>query len=121
HREWWERYQVVNRRFAERVAEVAQFNAIVWVHDYQLQLVPAILRELRPDLTIAFFMHIPFPPERLFAQLPWRAQIVEGLLGADVVGFQRDSDAAAFRASVSRLTKRRVVDDKVLLTHGREE
>ncbi|RGE21144.1 bifunctional alpha,alpha-trehalose-phosphate synthase (UDP-forming)/trehalose-phosphatase [Leucobacter sp. wl10] len=105
HREWWDRYQQVNRRFAERVAQEAADDAIVWVHDYQLQLVPAMLRELRPDLTIAFFLHIPFPPSRLFAQLPWRKRIVEGLLGADVIGFQQVTDAVAFRTTAERFTR----------------
>ena len=54
----------------------------MWVHDYQLQLVPRMLRELRPDVTIGFFLHIPFPPTELFLQLPWRKTIVDGLLGA---------------------------------------
>ncbi|MBO1901003.1 bifunctional alpha,alpha-trehalose-phosphate synthase (UDP-forming)/trehalose-phosphatase [Leucobacter weissii] len=102
HREWWESYERVNRRFAEVVAHEAPRDAIVWVHDYQLQLVPALLRALRPDLTIAFFLHIPFPARPLFAQLPWRREIVEGLLGADVVGFQREQDAASFRAAAER-------------------
>ena len=97
HRAWWDSYQRVNRRFAERVAQEAAEGAIVWVHDYQLQLVPEMLRELRPDVTIAFFLHIPFPPRSLFAQLPWRRQIVRGMLGADVIGFQRVQDAANFR------------------------
>ncbi|MFT4231236.1 MAG: bifunctional alpha,alpha-trehalose-phosphate synthase (UDP-forming)/trehalose-phosphatase [Leucobacter sp.] len=105
HREWWDRYRRVNQRFAERVAEAADRDAIVWVHDYQLQLVPAMLRELRPDLTIAFFLHIPFPPSRLFAQLPWRKRIVEGLLGADVIGFQQVTDAVAFRMTAERFTR----------------
>ncbi|MBP1325715.1 trehalose 6-phosphate synthase/phosphatase [Leucobacter exalbidus] len=102
HREWWDRYQSVNRRFADRVAQEASHGAIVWVHDYQLQLVPAMLREARPDLTIAFFLHIPFPPRRIFAQLPWRRQLVEGLLGSDVIGFQRVADAISFRAVAER-------------------
>ncbi|QIM17138.1 bifunctional alpha,alpha-trehalose-phosphate synthase (UDP-forming)/trehalose-phosphatase [Leucobacter insecticola] len=97
HRTWWDSYQRVNLRFAERVAREAAEGAVVWVHDYQLQLVPAILRDLRPDLTIGFFLHIPFPPRSLFAQLPWRRQIVRGLLGADVIGFQRVQDAVNFR------------------------
>ncbi len=102
HREWWEQYEQVNRRFAETAARESPEGAIVWVHDYQLQLVPAMLRELRPDLTIAFFLHIPFPSRRLFAQLPWRRQIVEGLLGADVLGFQREGDALSFRLAAER-------------------
>src|SRR6202022_1130594 len=87
HREWWDRYVDVNRRFAEAASRAAASGATVWVQDYQLQLVPKMLRELRPDLTIGFFLHIPFPPVELFMQLPWRAEIIEGLLGADLVGF----------------------------------
>jgi trehalose 6-phosphate synthase len=76
----------------------------VWVHDYQLQLVPRFLRELRPDVRIGYFHHIPFPPLEIFAQLPWRLQVVEGLLGADLIGFQRGGDAANFVRVVRRLT-----------------
>ncbi len=85
----WQAYVTVNRRFAQRTAEVAPTGADVWVHDYQLQLVPAMLRELRPDVSIGFFLHIPFPPPELFLQLPWRDEIIAGLLGADLIGVQR--------------------------------
>ncbi len=115
HREWWDRYEQVNRRFAERVAEEASEGAIVWVHDYQLQLVPAMIRKLRPDLTIAFFLHIPFPPSRLFAQLPWRRSIVEGILGADVVGFQQVTDAVAFRMTAERFTRAPALGNTIVL------
>ncbi|BAS14254.1 trehalose-phosphate synthase [Arthrobacter sp. Hiyo8] len=74
----------------------------MWVQDYQLQLVPSMLRRARPDLRIGFFNHIPFPPPEIFAQLPWRQAIIEGLLGADLVGFQRPSDAANFMRSARR-------------------
>jgi trehalose 6-phosphate synthase len=87
-RRWWKVYRAVNERFARAVAEAASEGAIVWIHDYHLQLVPAMLRQLRPDVRIGFFLHIPFPPQELFAQLPWRRPLLEGLLGADVVGFQ---------------------------------
>lgn len=87
-REWWHSYTEINRRFAQAAADAAAPNSLVWVHDYHLQLVPAMLRELRPDVRIGFFLHIPFPPQELFAQLPWRRQLLEGLLGADVLGFQ---------------------------------
>ncbi|TYP81308.1 alpha,alpha-trehalose-phosphate synthase (UDP-forming) [Blastococcus xanthinilyticus] len=103
HRHWWDTYVQVNKRFAERAAAVAAENAIVWVHDYQLQLVPAMLRQVRPDLTIGFFLHIPFPPYELFTQLPWRSAVIEGLLGADLVGFQRPSAAANFVQLARRL------------------
>ncbi|GEL99539.1 alpha,alpha-trehalose-phosphate synthase (UDP-forming) [Cellulomonas terrae] len=104
HRQWWDSYQKVNRRFAQAAADQAARGATVWVHDYQLQLVPKLLRELRPDLRIGYFHHIPFPPLELFAQLPWRVQVIEGLLGADLVGFQRAGDAANFVRVVRRLT-----------------
>src|SRR5919199_608159 len=103
HRRWWDTYVRVNHRFADRAAEVAADGAIVWVHDYQLQLVPALLRQRRPDLTIGFFLHIPFPPYELFTQLPWRSAIVEGLLGADLVGFQLPAAAANFVQLARRL------------------
>ncbi len=104
HRDWWESYVIVNQRFADATAAVAAQGAVVWVQDYQLQLVPRMLREARPDLTIGFFNHIPFPPYGIFSQLPWRTQVVEGLLGADVIGFQRVADAANFSRAVRRLT-----------------
>jgi trehalose 6-phosphate synthase len=96
HREWWDSYVEVNQRFANRTAEVAEKGAVVWVQDYQLQLVPQMLRNLRPDLRIGFFLHIPFPPTELYQQLPWRNQILEGLLGADLVGFQLPGGAQNF-------------------------
>ncbi len=102
HREWWEAYVRVNRRFAEAVASTAADGAVVWVQDYQLQLVPRMLRELRPDLVIGYFHHIPFPAYGIYAQLPWRKQVLEGLLGADVIGFQRVQDAGNFATAVRR-------------------
>ncbi|SFK17107.1 trehalose-6-phosphate synthase [Cellulomonas sp. KH9] len=104
HRQWWDAYRRVNERFAQAAAANAAHGATVWVHDYQLQLVPAYLRALRPDLRIGYFHHIPFPPLEIFAQLPWRKQVVEGLLGADLIGFQRGGDAANFVRIVRRLT-----------------
>jgi trehalose 6-phosphate synthase len=103
HRTWWDAYVQVNKRFADRAAEVAGQGAIVWVHDYQLQLVPAMLRQRRPDLTIGFFLHIPFPPYELFTQLPWRSAIIEGLLGADLIGFQQPAAATNFVNLARRL------------------
>ena len=104
HRQWWEVYRKVNQRFAEAAAAQVAPGGTVWVHDYQLQLVPRMVRELRPDVRIGFFNHIPFPPLELFAQLPWRTAVVEGLLGADLIGFQRAGDAQNFVRVVRRLT-----------------
>ena len=103
HRSWWDAYSTVNQRFAETAATTAGEGATVWVHDYQLQLVPRMLRALRPDLRIGFFLHIPFPPMELFMQLPWRRQIMAGLLGADLVGFQRPMGAQNFLQIARRL------------------
>ncbi|QPK82979.1 trehalose-6-phosphate synthase [Corynebacterium qintianiae] len=98
--EWWDAYKSVNKKFADAVAAVAAEGATVWVQDYQLQLVPGLLKEARPDLTIGFFLHIPFPSPDLFKQLPWREDITRGLEGCDLIGFQRDEDEQNFRALV---------------------
>jgi trehalose 6-phosphate synthase len=103
HRRWWEAYQRVNRRFAAAAAEAAPSGSCVWIQDYHLQLVPAMLRELRPDLRIGFFMHIPFPPPELFKQIPRRAELLRGLLGADLVGFQTAGGARNFIRITERL------------------
>ena len=96
HRHWREAYREVNRRFAEATDRVSPAGSTVWVQDYQLQLVPAMLRDRRPDLRIGFFLHIPFPPIELFMQLPQREEIIRGLLGADLVGFQSPLGAQNF-------------------------
>jgi len=119
HREWWDAYVRVNLRFAKKAAELASDNAVVWVQDYQLQLVPQMLRELRPDLLIGFFLHIPFPPKELFQQLPWRRPILEGLLGADLVGFQMPGGAQNFTQLVRQRVGHRTSRDTVSLPDGR--
>jgi trehalose 6-phosphate synthase len=119
HREWWDAYVKVNRRFADKAAEVAAEGAMVWVHDYQMQLVPAMLRDLRPDLRIGFFLHIPFPPAELFQQLPWRRQLLEGLLGADVVGFQRPGASQNFVRLVRQRVGHKTHRDQIYLPDGR--
>lgn len=101
-RRWWKPYVEVNRRFAEATAEVLQENGTAWIHDYHLMLVPQMLREMVPSAKISYFLHIPFPPEELFAQLPWRKELLEGVLGADVIGFQTQLGAQNF----SRLAQR---------------
>lgn len=113
HRAWWRQYVEINLRFARAAARAAGRGHSVWVHDYQLQLVPRILRGLRPDLRIGFFMHIPFPPDELFAWLPWRREIIEGLLGADVVGFQIHSDAQDFSRAARLYTPAEGTDSQL--------
>ncbi len=115
HRTQFQTYRRVNEKFARRVAEVAPREALVWVHDYQLQLVPRMLRQLRPDLRIGFFLHIPFPPVELFSQLPWRRQVLEGLLGSDLVGFQTKEAALNFLRLVQRFIALRPGGDRVVV------
>ena len=119
-RQWWDAYRRVNNRFARATAAVAGEGAVVWVQDYQLQLVPRILRQLRPDLRIGFFLHIPFPPAELFAQLPWRRQILAGLLGADLVGFQRRGAVDNFVGLCTRYTDAVSSDELLLADDGRK-
>ncbi len=96
HRHWWRSYRSVNERYAEAVIETLRPDGIAWVQDYQLQLAPSIIRQARPDATIGFYLHIPFPPIEWFARLPWRSEIVRGLLGSDVVAFQTRRSAENF-------------------------
>ena len=120
HRRWWEAYQRVNQRFAEAAAAAAEPGALVWIQDYHLQLVPGMLRALRPDLRIGFFLHVPFPPPELFMQLPRRAELLLGMLGADLVGFQRAQAAHNFAQLATKVlhlpaTDRRIaVEDRVV-------
>lgn len=100
---WWQRYKQVNQRYAEAVARSAAPSATVWVQDYQLHLVPGMLRRARPDVRIGFFLHIPFPSPELFRQLPWRQEILEGTLGADVIGFHTLDSAHSFLNTLKAL------------------
>jgi glucosylglycerol-phosphate synthase len=83
----WRHYLGINRLFAERTAAAAEPGALVWVHDYNLWMVPHFLREMRPDLKIAFFHHTAFPSSDIFNIIPWRRQIIDSLLQCDYIGF----------------------------------
>ena len=99
----WERYVEVNDRFADTIAEHCPSGARVWVHDFHLMLVPAALRRRRPDLSIGFFLHIPFPSSELYRILPVREEVLHGLLGADYIGFHTGDYARHFRSSCLRV------------------
>jgi trehalose 6-phosphate synthase/phosphatase len=99
----WETYERVNQRFAEVIAEQWAPGDEVWIHDYQLMRVPALLRQLRPEARIGYFHHIPFPAHEVFRVLPARRLLLEGLLGADLIGFHTPSYAEHFGACVTRL------------------
>lgn len=99
----WESYRKVNRQFAEEAAKVLKPDDGVWIHDYHLMLLPQILREKFPKLKIGFFLHIPFPSSEIFRQIPWRREILEGLLGADLLGFHTYDYARHFLSAVRRI------------------
>ncbi|MBL8761740.1 MAG: trehalose-6-phosphate synthase, partial [Phycisphaerae bacterium] len=116
---WWEAYESVNERFVRRALRAAGKRAEWWVHDYHLMLVPRLLRAARPNARIGFFLHIPFPPEELFAWLPWRRQLLEGLLGADVVGFQTNAEARNFSRAARRWTRAEGTDRELHIDERR--
>ncbi|WP_437486197.1 bifunctional alpha,alpha-trehalose-phosphate synthase (UDP-forming)/trehalose-phosphatase [Sorangium sp. So ce1014] len=99
----WESYSEVNERFTEAIVARYRPGDRVWVHDYQLMLVPAMLRRRIPDARIGFFLHIPFPAAEIFRSLPWREQVLRGMLGADVVGFHTTSYRYHFVYSAARV------------------
>jgi trehalose 6-phosphate synthase/phosphatase len=101
---FWKAYVEVNRRFAAAVIENVEENDTVWVHDYQLLLVPAFLRELKPNLSIGFFNHIPFPSYEIFRLIPWRKELIHGILGADLIGFHTYDDVRHFLSTVTHLS-----------------
>lgn len=101
--EYWEAYVKINQRFADKVLEVANDGDYVWVHDYQLMLVPEMVKSMKPGITIGYFLHIPFPSYEVFRILPWRNQLLKGLLGADLIGFHTYDYERHFLSSVRRL------------------
>lgn len=116
---YWEAYQEVNKLFAKAIIAQAKQGDTVWVHDYQLLLVPQMLKEERPDLHIGFFLHIPFPSYEVFRVLPWRDEIITGMLGADLIGFHTYDYARHFISSVRRLKGCEVDFNKIRLDNRR--
>lgn len=100
---YWAYYRSVNEKFAEVVLRFATEDDIIWIHDYQLMLVPQLVRKVLPNATIGFFNHIPFPSYEIFRALPWRAELLNGVLGADVIGFHTYDDVRHFLSSNIRI------------------
>ncbi|HEY0791598.1 MAG TPA: bifunctional alpha,alpha-trehalose-phosphate synthase (UDP-forming)/trehalose-phosphatase [Chthoniobacterales bacterium] len=100
---WWDHYQNVNQRFANKVLEGAREGDLVWVHDYQLMLLPAMLKAAAPDLRVGFFLHTPFPAYEIFRCHPRRRELVGGMLGADWVGFHTSGYLRHFGSAVQRI------------------
>jgi len=101
--DFWNTYKAVNQKFADAIIEQSDEDDTIWVHDYQLMLVPQMVREKRPNTSIGFFLHIPFPSYEIFRTLPWREEILEGLLGSDLIGFHTYDYERHFLSSVRRL------------------
>ncbi len=99
----WKAYLKINRLYAEKILEIIKEGDILWIHDYHLLLLPQMIREQRPDISIGLFSHVPFPSFEIFRLLPWRQEIVEGMLGADLIGFQTYDYVRHFMSSVRRL------------------
>lgn len=99
----WQSYVDANKKFAAVVAEYIEPGDTIWVHDYQLLLLPQMLRDINPDLTIGFFQHIPFPSYEVFRMIPWRQELLKGMLGADYIAFHTYDDMRHFLSSVHRV------------------
>ena len=99
----WKAYQKVNKKFAKEIEKIAEPDDTIWIHDYQLLLLPEMVREIFPRISIGFFLHIPFPSYESFRLLPWRREILLGMLGADFLGFHTFDDMRHFLSSVNRL------------------
>ncbi len=99
----WETYVRVNQKYCEEVIKIANPDDTIWVHDYQLLLLPHMLRTMLPNSTIGFFQHIPFPSYEIFRLLPWRKEILQGMLGSDLIGFHTYDDMRHFLSSVNRI------------------
>lgn len=100
---YWEYYNVVNKKFCEVFLKIYEPGDVVWIHDYHLLLLPQLIRSAQPLATIGFFQHIPFPSFELFRLLPWRKELLEGLLGADLIGFHTYDDARHFLGASSHI------------------
>jgi len=99
----WESYKLVNKIFCNRIMRIVKPNDTIWIHDYHLMLLPKLIREKLPKISIGFFLHIPFPSYEIFRLLPSRKEILEGILGADLIGFHTYDYARHFLSSIRRL------------------
>ncbi len=102
-RRFWQSYKEVNELFCEEIVKVAKPGDYVWIHDYHLMLLPQLVREKLPDVEIGYFLHIPFPSFEIFRLLPWRTELLNGLLGADLIGFHTYDYVRHFLSSVCRI------------------
>ena len=111
----WESYVEVNEKFSKAVIECIEPGDTVWVQDYQLMLCPKMIRDACPDVTIGFFLHIPFPSFEIFRIFPWREALLEGVLGADLIGFHTYDYERHFLSSVKRILRKNVHFNRVIM------
>lgn len=102
-KEIWESYKYVNEMFSNEVCKLIKPGDLLWIHDYHLMLLPKLIRERFPDISIGYFLHIPFPSYEIFRFIPWREEILEGLFGADLIGFHTYDYARHFLSSIRRI------------------
>jgi len=116
--ESWDMYVHVNRKFRDAILEHLSPGDTVWIHDYQLLLLPGMIRKMEPDITIAFFQHIPFPSQEIFRLIPWRKELLRGMLGADLIGFHTFDDVRHFISAATHLLSIKV-DANLLMVGNR--
>jgi alpha,alpha-trehalose-phosphate synthase [UDP-forming] len=117
--DYWKSYTYVNRKFCNSALEEINGNELIWVHDYHLTLLPEMLKQTNPELKVMFFLHIPFPNFEIFRVLPWNKEILIGLLGCSLLGFQTRGDAINFLASCKELLDARVDFKKRTVIHDK--
>jgi len=110
---YWDYYQHVNAKFSETVLEHLKEGDTVWVHDYQLLLLPGLIRAKQNHVTIGFFQHIPFPSYEIFRLIPWRQEIIEGIFGADLIGFHTFDDVRHFLSAASKLSNAKYANNVI--------
>ena len=113
--ESWESYKEVNEKYAEVVLDNIEDGDTIWIHDYQLMLLPQLIKAKRPDVSIGFFLHIPFPSYEVFRTLPWREEILKGLLGADLIGFHTYDYERHFLSSVRRILRHEINFNEIII------
>ena len=111
--EQWNTYVSVNQKFADAIVDVASPNDTIWIHDYHLLLVPSLVRDKMPSARIGFFQHIPFPSFEVFRLLPWRNELLKGLLGADLIGFHTNDDVFHFMECIEKITEASILEASV--------
>lgn len=116
---YWDFYKSVNEKFRDEILKIAEPGDVIWIHDYQLLLLPKMIRQQLSDISIAFFQHIPFPSFEIFRLIPWRTEIISGMLGADLLGFHTYDDVTHYISSASHLLQITGQGNKVI-NKGRE-